>query len=127
MEVDEPFFGYTAVQRFRLAGVEMTRGADVSDTVVWDWGPLANMPRKDPVTQRVALPPRDEPRSRKPKRSTLPCTDVRTGERFALDSDMFFVPSHEDWARVLYPNGKLRAVIDNFPHVLWDNGQGDSK
>ena len=120
VEVEAPFFGYTVVQRFRQAGVEMSRGADAVDMGVWDWGFLPNMPRKDPVTQRVALPSKDEIRPRYPKQSIVTYTDLRTGVRFTLNCGMEFLPSNEDWAKALFAKGKLRALIDNFPHVLWD-------
>ena len=125
VEVDEPFFGYATVQRFRQAGVEMSRGADVSNVAVWDWGPLANMPRRDPVTLRVALPPKDDSQARKPKCSALPCTDRRTGERFALNSIMMFTHlgtdlSWEVWIKDVFSKGGLRAMVDYLPHVLVD-------
>ena len=130
VEVDESFFVYTTVQRFRQAGVEMSRGADVFDTSVWSRDLLANIPRRDPVTLRLSLPSKDlsskdDPPPRKPKRSPLLCADTRTGERFALDSLMSLrhlesdVPG-EEWARDLLLKDKLRTLIDYFPHVLWE-------
>ena len=128
VEVDEPFFGYTTVQRFRQAGVEMSRGADVSNAAAGGLDSLASMHLKDPVTLR----PRDEPRPRKSKPSTLLCTDVRTGERFALEPMMSLMHLGSDvpgkvWARDLLVKGKLRTLIGYFPHVLWDNGQGGAE
>ena len=131
METDEPFFNYTIVQRFRQAGIEISRDAAMSNTALVDWDTLANMPRRDAVTLRVVVPPKDEIQSRKPK-TLLLCTDMRTGERFALASDMKFThlgsePSLDGWNTGVFSNGWLRAMFENFPHVLWDNSQGGSK
>ena len=127
VEVDETFFGYTAVQRFRQAGVEMTRKGE--GDAIRNLDPKENMPRKDPVTQRVSLPSKDDSRPRKSGHSTLPCTDGLTGGRIALGSNMLsFIRPGDDCVKVLYTSkGRLRTLIDNFPHVLWDNGQGGAK
>ena len=140
VKVDDPYFRYATVQRFRQAGVTMVKASDgETDTVVGartvsrdyrpipemprrDYRPIPEMPRRDPVTSRLTLPPNGEGLPRPgTKQSALTCVDPRTGERFAFYSGMGFDPSHEDTTKFLFSKGKLRAIIDNFPHVLWDN------
>ena len=127
VKVDDPYFRYTAVQRFRQAGITMVKATDgETDTTVGEkdvnrvYCLLENMPRKDPKSSRLVLPPKDEVWTQGQKESALTCTDLRTGARFALYSDMLFARPGEDSAKSLFPKGKLRAMIDNFPHVLWD-------
>jgi len=138
VKVDDPYFRYTAIQRFRQAGITMVKAVDgETDTTVeekvddrWCWYFMENMPRRDPKSSRLVLPPQGErwsPGIKKVKQSVLTCTDFRTGERFAVYSNMNIVPSHKDLPKFLFSKGKLHAVIDNFPHVLWDNGQGGAK
>ena len=129
VEVDsESFFHYTVVQRFRQAGIAMSRGANVSKAGVWR---LENMPRKEPVTLRLSLPPRDADPTSNPKYSPLLCTDRRTGERFALKPDLTLTRIGSDLKYASWFDApskeKLRVLIDYFPHVLWDNGQGGNK
>ena len=135
IKVDDSYFRYTIVQRFRQAGITMIKAPDgEADTVVGarnvnrDYCPIPEMPRRDPVTSRLTLSLNGEDLPRQgTKQSALTCVDPRTGERFAFYSGMGFDPSHEDTTKFLFSKGKLRAVIDNFPHVLWDNGQGGAK
>jgi len=35
--------------------------------------------------------------------------------------------ANKDSTKAIFPKGKLRALIDNFPHVIWDDGQGGAK
>ena len=134
IKVDDSYFRYTIVQRFRQAGITMIKAVDgETDTVVGErlfngtYYLLENMPRRDPVTSRLTLPPKGGGWTHGMKQSVLTCTDFRTGEQFAFYSNANFVPSHEDLFKFLFSKGKLRAIIDNFPHVLWDNGQGGAK
>ena len=135
VRVDDPYFLYTTVQRFRQAGVTMVKAPDgetdttVGEEVVDRWlYLLENMPRRDSVTSRLTLPPNGEDLPRQgTKQSALTCVDPRTGERFLFYSDMGFDPSHEDTTKFLFSKGKLRSIFENFPHVLWDNGQGGAK
>ena len=135
IKVDDSYFRYTIVQRFRQAGITMIKAPDgEADTVVGarnvnrDYCPIPEMPRRDPVTSRLTLSLNGEDLPRQgTKQSALTCVDPRTGERFAFYSGMGFDPSHEDTTKFLFSKGKLRAIIDNFPHVLWDNKQGGNK
>ena len=127
VKVDESFYRYTTVQRFRQAGITMVKATDGSaDTVegkrlVDPWGRLLqHMPYKDPVTSRVSLPPEGVKEFPDAKEPALLCTDPATGKAFEFYGPCEFECVDKDWCRDLFAKGKLRAIIDNFPHVLWD-------
>ena len=135
VKVDDLYFRYTTVQRFRQAGITMVKATDgETDTTVMEMNVdrlddcLEALPRWDPVTSRVALTPKDESWHRREMQSSLTCTDPQTGDRFSFYSNLSFARPGEDCVKALYTSkGRLRTLIDNFPHVLWDNGQGGAK
>ena len=91
VKVDDAYFCYTIVQRFRQAGITMVKTPDgEADTVVGERDVIRsdclieNMPRRDSVTLRLTLPANDEVYPRQgTKQSALTCVARRP--RFARE------------------------------------------
>ena len=129
VRVDESFYRYMTVQRFRQAGITMRKALDGEcDTVARELSPAdrlcyfnAHMPHWDSKTSRVLPPAKGSPKiPRAAKGSALLCPDARTGGVVELYADMTYSYFVSERVKFLLAARKWRAIFDLMPHILWD-------
>ena len=128
VRVDESFYRYMTVQRFRQAGITMRKAADGDcDTVVGKrptdrlYYFVGHMPHWDSKTSRVLPPAKGSPKiPRAAKEAALLCPDGRTGGVVELYADMTYSYFVSERVKFLLAARKWRAIFDLMPHILWD-------
>ena len=122
IKVEGNFYRFTAIQRFRQAGIRVVKSenGDV-DTIVGEKEYDA------PYYQLLNMPGKHDDMVPLQKEFALPCFDDRLGVHSELYASMDFCYPIEEKVKALFSRYKWRALFELMPHVLWDNNEGDSK